>query len=84
MVTSELNQKPPAPQTPNEEDEGSIDAAPDSQFDSGDDTKMDTHDENEDESKANSSTRTMNDMQAARKTLTHEEYEEMLVSASNQ
>lgn len=101
MITSELNKKPPAPHSPNEEDEGPMahagtpafapmgarrctDAPPDSQYDFGGDTEADTDDEDEDEPKPNSSTSTMNDEQSVGKTLTHEEYEEILVSAFNQ
>ena len=84
MITSELNKKPPAPHSPNKEDEGPTDAPADSQYDFGGDTEPDTDDEDEDEPKPNSSTSTMNDEQSVRKTLTHEEYEEMLVSAFNQ
>jgi hypothetical protein len=44
---------------------------------------VDTDDEDEGEPKPNSSISTMNDEQSVEKTLTHEEYEEMLVGAFN-
>ena len=84
MITSELNKKPPAPHSPNEEDEGLTDAPPDSQYDFGGDTEADTDDEDKDEPTPNRFTSTMNDEQSVGKTLTHEEYEEMLASAFNQ
>lgn len=84
MITSELKKKRPALHIPNEEDEGPADAPPDSQYDFGGDTEVDTDDEHEDETKPNSSISTMNDEQSVGKTLAHEEYEEMLVSAFNQ
>jgi hypothetical protein len=84
MIASELNKKRPAPHIPNEEDEGPTDAPPDSQYDFGGDTEVDTDDEDGDEPKPNSFISTMSDEQSVGKTLTYEEYEEMLVSAPNQ